>query len=786
VLDQPQSAAVKRLLARNKDQEPLLSASLPYLTPIDDGTILMRDGDLMASFAVDGIDASTSDEVKVRDLSAVVSRLIAQEQDGVAFYIHKISAETQPEMPPIVGHSFAATLDERWQDYLQTSGLRKRVLMITFVIRPSKVTGLMNYFAKDRKQKDREELEAKAIKLNRLIATFTENMIAAKPRRLTISGGEWLGLLRSMVSGSYAPIYPGVRFTPINDLIANTNVNFLGDLVTIFGSSSQTLRYCAVLTLKDYPSATFAGMFDGLNLHFDMVVTNSFTRVDNVTALGVIERGKRQRAAAEDAAISLAEQLEIAGDDLASGRIVFGKNHCTVTVFADSEAELDDAVSLVNRAITEGGAVIVRESMAAQAEYFAQHPGNFNYRTRPAMISSLNFAEMAALHGTATGRPAEKAPWGEAITIIPTIYGEPYRFNFHMAGKHNERTVGHSIVLGQTGSGKTLGTAFLLSQSLRLNPRIIVFDKDRGFEMAVRAMGGHYTSVRMGEDTGFNPFRAERDERGTAWLADWLSTLAESGSRELSPLQREALAQATLGNATADDALQNFSMFRTQVQSTDDDGDLHTRLSRWDKAGQFGWLFNGTGEDSLTLDHQIVGFDLTEIFDNDVIRTAWLSYIFRRIERMVEDEHPTFVVLDEAWKLLDDPYFQTRLKDWMLTMRKKNVAVILLTQRVSHLTGSAAGDAILESAVTRLVYPSSYNTREEVKPLNLTTNETEFLLTSNDGNRFVLLKSGEDSVILNMNLYAVGGALGVLGGGPGEQAPKGWRDKENFWQESIG
>jgi len=785
VLDQPQSQAIKRLLAHNKDQEPLLSENLPYLTSIDDGTILMRDGDLMASFAVDGIDASTSDEVRVRDLAGVVSRLIAQEQDGVAFYIHRVSAETRPEMPRVEGDNFAAEVDQRWQEHLQTCGLRKRVTMVTFVIRPSKVTGLMNMFAKDRKQKDREELEAKAIKLNRLIATFSENMVAAKPRRLTISGGEWLGLLRSLVSGSYAPIYPGVRFVLINDLIANTNVNFLGDLVTIFGSSSQTLRYCAVMTLKDYPASTFAGMFDGLNLHFDMVVSNSFTRIDNVSALSVIQRGKRQRAAAEDAAVSLAQQLEDAGDDLASGRIVFGKHHCTVTVFANSEAELDDAVSMVNRAITESGAVIARESMAAQSEYFAQHPGNFNYRTRPAMISSLNFAEMAALHGTSTGRPAHKAPWGEAVTIIPSIYGEPYRFNLHMAGQKDERTVGHSIVLGQTGSGKTLGTAFLLSQSLRLKPRIIVFDKDRGFEMAVRAMGGHYTSVRMGEDTGFNPFRAESDERGTAWLADWLSTLAESGSSELSPLQREALSQATQGNATADDALQNFSMFRTQVQSTDDDGDLHTRLSRWDKQGQFGWLFNGAGEDSLTLDHQIVGFDLTEIFDNDVIRTAWLSYIFRRIERMVEDEYPTFVVLDEAWKLLDDPYFQTRLKDWMLTMRKKNVAVILLTQRVSHLTDSAAGDAILESAVTRLVYPSSYNTREEVKPLNLTTNETEFLLSSNDGNRFVLLKSGEDSVILNMNLHAIGGALGVLGGGPGEKAPEGWRNRENFWQELI-
>ncbi len=124
--------------------------------------------------------------------------------------------------------------------------------------------------------------------------------------------------------------------------------------------------------------------------------------------------------------------------------------------------------------------------------------------------------------------------------------------------------------------------------------------------------------------------------------------------------------------------------------------------------------------------YRLTAFDLTEIFDNDTVRTAWLSYVFRRVERLVEDEHPTLLVLDEAWKLLDDPYFEARLKDWMLTMRKKNVAVVLLTQRVSHITNSAAGDAILESAVTRLVYPSAFNTKRSLPRCTLRQRKARF------------------------------------------------------------
>jgi type IV secretion system protein VirB4 len=289
----------------------------------------------------------------------------------------------------------------------------------------------------------------------------------------------------------------------------------------------------------------------------------------------------------------------------------------------------------------------------------------------------------------------------------------------------------------------------------------------------------------MGIDTGFNPMQAEADQRGVAWLTDWLDALVNLDGKPLTPMQLQALSEAVKSNASADPRLQNFEQFRSQLRATDDEGDLYTRLGRWDARGQFGWLFGGKGADTLSFDSRINAFDLTEIFDNHIIRTAWLAYVFRRIERLVEDEYPTLLVLDEAWRLLDDPYFESRLKDWMLTMRKKNVAVLLLTQRVSHITGSAAGGAILESSATRLIYPSSYNTEAELGPLNLTPTESEFLQTSNSDNHLVLFKSGQDSVVLDFALGALGKGLGILGGGRGEKARAGWREDPNFPMEYL-
>ncbi|RZN16029.1 type IV secretion protein [Bradyrhizobium sp. Leo121] len=746
---------------------------------------MLRDGDVMATFAVEGVNADALDNRQTIELSTAFSRFIAQQREDVGYYVHRISVGARPSMRAVQGTPFNEEIDRRWQTYLQSVGLRDRVTLVTIVIRPPKrMVKLTSLFARsDCCSKD--EVVARAGRLDQLINTCMVSVSEAKPRRLTVSGGEWLSVLRTLIDGSRGRLTAGKTFVPVADLLASSMITFAGNVFECDNPNPDLKRYGTIISLKDYPAATYPGIFDGLNLPYDMVISQSFTPIDSIAAQGKIARVRRQMKAAEDAAVSLMAQLEQAEDDVASGRVVFGDHHCSIALFCESRQQLEEAVSYVTRAMQDAGASIVREKFSARAIYFAQHPGNFSFRARAAMISSQNFGECCAMHGSPKGNAHEQCPWGDCVTMFPTARGEAFRFNFHLPGKSGQRTAGHTLVLGQTGSGKTLGTAFLLSQAHRLGARIVIFDKDSGFEMAVRAMGGSYSSVRMGQELGFNPMRAEADDRGLAWLSDWLRALAENEGERLSPLQSQALSDAAQANAAADRRLQNFEQFRRQLRATDDNGDLYQRLGQWDRMGQFGWLFGGKDRDPLCFDSLVTAFDLTELFDNKTVRTAWLSYVFRRVERLVEDELPTLLVIDEAWKLLDDPYFERRLKDWMLTMRKNNVAVVLLTQRVAHIANSAAGNTILESAVTRLMYPSTFNTEEELALLNLTPTERAFLQISNVDNHLVLFKSGDDSVVLDFALGALGKGIDVLGGGRGNKAPVAWRDTPNFPMEML-
>ncbi len=52
---------------------------------------------------------------------------------------------------------------------------------------------------------------------------------------------------------------------------------------------------------------------------------------------------------------------------------------------------------------------------------------------------------------------------------------------------------------------------------------------------------------------------------------------------------------------------------------------------------------------------------------------AVLDYLFARFDERF-DGAPTLLILDEAWLFLDDPVFAARIRQWLKTLRKKNVS----------------------------------------------------------------------------------------------------------------
>ena len=326
-----------------------------------------------------------------------------------------------------------------------------------------------------------------------------------------------------------------------------------------------------------------------------------------------------------------------------------------------------------------------------------------------------------------------------------------------------------------------------MTMARRAGARVFVFDYRAGMEMAVRALGGSYSTVRAGRPTGLNPLQTEIDMRGQAWLADWLASLLERRDRPLTPVQTNRLQEVVRQNASAGHAtLRNWSDFASLLVSTDDEGDLFERMQEWTAEGRYGWIFGANAEDSFSIDGDVAGFDLTGILDSESERErmAVLSYLFRRVERVIEDRKPTIIVIDEAWKALDNAYFAERLSNWLVTARKQNAVVVMMTQYASQLERTRTGKTIVEAVPTQVLLPNIRASAADYAMLGLTEKELDVLLGVGSASRLALVRDDRGSVVIDADLSALGPLVTILGGMEKGEALVGadYRERPDFWR----
>ncbi|WP_114964029.1 VirB4 family type IV secretion/conjugal transfer ATPase [Tritonibacter mobilis] len=766
--------------------EKRLSMMLPYVSLVNDRTIRTRGNELMQCIRLEGVDSTTSEDGHLDRIGGLLAGIVAQVGTEFSFYLHKVSKAVDVTLPPVPGEGFAAAVDERWHAHLGRAGLRDKTLTLTVLKRPEASSRLPFGLGASR-SRHAADTTRRVRKLDEVVGFLLSSFDELKPRLLAASTGELLGFLGSLNTGEEHPLFPRSRLGVIAEDVANTRVTFRGTTIALSdGAVGDKLG--AIFAVKNYPAKTDSLMLDELNLPVDMVVTHSFVPINANIMAGRIKRQLRLMQAANDGAVSLAQELELAQDDLESKRLIFGEHHMTVAVYARTQTALDDIAAEIRNISATSGINLISEAFGARAHFMAQHPGNTGARSRKAAITNHNFADLATFHRTPLGKTGREVPWGVPITLFPTPERSGFRFNFHEQGAPDrEPTGGHTLILGRPGSGKSVLAAFLMTMARRAGARVFVFDYRAGMEMAVHALGGSYSTVRAGRPTGLNPLQTEIDMRGQAWLADWLASLLERRDRPLTPVQTNRLQEVVRQNASAGHAeLRNWSDFASLLVSTDDEGDLFERMQEWTADGRYGWIFGANAEDSFSIDGDVAGFDLTGILDSESERErmAVLSYLFRRIERVIEDRMPTIIVIDEAWKALDNAYFAERLSNWLVTARKQNAVVVMMTQYASQLERTRTGKTIVEAVPTQVLLPNIRASAADYAMLGLTEKELDVLLGVGSASRLALVRDDRGSVVIDADLSALGPLVTILGGMEKGEALAGadYRDRPDFWR----
>jgi len=736
---------------------------LPYARHVDDQTIETRDGLLIQVIQVRGLlfETADTDEISYRKRLRDAA-LQAIGSSRYAVYHHIIRREAEVALDADYRDGFTQKLDAAWRARLSARKLYVNDLFLTLVRRP--LQGNVGGLDRLRKRfgKVVEQLDASRYELQQLNQT-RDALIASlgsyDPRVLTVYStkqghcSEVLEFLSYLFNGEMRPVL--LPMQDVGDYLPYRRISFGQDAIELGRAGVSPRQFLGLVSVKDYPGQTAPGMLDELlRLPFELTISQSFGFVERQAALSRMNLALRRMRSAEDEALSLRAELTDAKDDVAAGRASFGEHHMTVAVRGNSPEVVHEGVAEVQSALADLGIMSVREDIALEPAFWAQFPGNFKYIARRGLVSTNNFAGFASCHNFALGRPSGNH-WGDAVTLLETTAAGPYFFNFH------QNDLGNFTVIGPSGSGKTVVLNFLLAQARKFHPRIIFFDKDRGAEPFIRAIGGRYDVLRPGIPSGLNPLQLPDTPSNRQFVIDWLQVLA-GGAESDELVQIKDAVDANFEQPRQHQRLRHIvELFRGGQRPHGND--LWSRLRPWWGEGERAWLFDSE-HDLTDLTAESVGFDMTQILDDPVARTPAMMYLFHRVEERL-DGSPTIIVVDEGWKALDDDVFVRRIKDWEKTIRKRNGVVGFATQSAQDALESRIASAIIEQAATQIFMSNAKARRSEyVDGFGLTEHELELVRTIPDSAHCFLIKHGNDSVVARLNLTGEKDLLTILSG----------------------
>jgi type IV secretion system protein VirB4 len=738
---------------------------LPYARHVDDHTIETRDGLLMQVIQLRGLLFETADTEELNYRKRLRDAMLqAIGSSRFALYHHVVRRRIDVGLSEGHPDPFSRQLDDAWRKRLDGKRLYVNELFLTLIRRP--LQGRVG-----RLDRLRERLGRAGTTVPEANSAYERNQLAQARDALMAALGSYEPRLLGVYDTPHGPCSEPLEFLsvlynaemrpvllPLQDLgdyLPYRRVSFGQETVELGPAGATARSFTGIVSIKDYPGQTVAGMFDELlRLPFELTMSQSFGFVERQAALSRMNLSLRRMRSAEDEAVSLRGELSNAKDEVAAGRAGFGEHHMTIALRAETPAAVDEGVAEVQAALADLGIISVREEIALEPAFWAQFPGNFRYIARRGLISTGNFAGLASGHNFPLGR-AEGNHWGEAVTLLETTAAGPYYFNFHRGD------LGNFTVIGPSGSGKTVVLNFLLAQARKYRPRIIFFDKDRGAELFIRAIGGRYDLLRPGTPSGLNPLQLPDNPANRQFLIDWVALLA--GGADIDEIARiKDAVDANFEQPEDHRRLRHLAeLFRGGHRPTSND--LWSRLRPWWGDGERSWLFDNA-LDRTDLTAEAVGFDMTQILDDPAVRTPAMMYLFHRVEERL-DGNAAIIVVDEGWKALDDDVFVRRIKDWEKTIRKRNGIVGFATQSAQDALESKIASAIVEQAATQIFMANPKARAEDyVDGFGLTSHEYELVRTLPDNAHCFLIKHGTDSVVARLNLSGEQDILTILSG----------------------
>ncbi|WP_245725631.1 conjugal transfer protein TraB [Pandoraea oxalativorans] len=609
---------------------------------------------------------------------------------------------------------------------------------------------------------------------------------------------EWFGFL---ANGEWSPV-PVCRGRICDYLMSNRPVSSLFGDVIQFRMTDRNV-FMSGIEIRDFEEETEPGQLNLLmEAPFEFVMTQVFSCMSRAAGRIFLRNQQLSMQETNDPSVSQTNALSNARDDLAGGRFVMGFHYTVVHVAAPTS---EGAQQLARQAKVMLNLCAVTASpvgMASEGAFYTRLPGNTAWVPRPMPLNSWNLFCFSSFHNFISGKATDN-PWGRAIALFRSVVGSPIFFNFHSTPK-NERSFGKrppgiTGIFGRIGSGKTtlLNALLTLATEVSIDPRMAIYDRDRGMYPLVMALGGHYTVLREGIETGWQPLQLEPTRVRIAFVKRLLRLLCEI-TLNGAPLEQpevDALSKAIdavmgppIDAGLSADELEELKSHipmadrsilavaehcENPYRSSSQRLTLAAMLAPWTRNGDYGWLFDN---DADTLDfrkNDINAFDLTEFLVGKdeiapVTRTPMLMYLNFRVRETIDGKRRFIQVFDEFAQYLDDTIMVKEIKRGIKNDRKKDCLYVFSTQEPNDAISSVIGKTIIQQMVTQLLLENRDADREDYGDhgLKCVPADIDAVMSIPENSRQFLIRQAGNSGLAVMRLDGMEEELSILSGTP--------------------
>ncbi|MDH4078894.1 MAG: VirB4 family type IV secretion/conjugal transfer ATPase [Nitrospira sp.] len=754
---------------------------IPLGTAITPTVITLTGGEYLACWKLEGITFETSDRSEVLLRKEGLHQFLRSLGGGsFALWSHKIRRVVHERLQGRSPNKFCQSLSDRYYQSFDQHRQMATELYLSILYRPSP-SKMATFFTRmttrtlsQRREQESEQLtivEDMGKQLEASLSRYGPTRLGTYTKQDVVYS-EMLAFLSYLINGVWEEI--PLRRAPLASYLPTSRLHF-GDktgMVEIWHPRER--KFAGFLDMQEYPQFSEPGMNNGLLYSDDEYIeTQSFSFLNKRAALKALATQKGHLIASEDAATREIEQMDQAADDLQSGLIDLGQYHYSLAIFGKTMDSVATSLADARAVFQDGpGFKMARVDVIPECAWFAQIPGNWSLRPREAIITSRNFVCLSPLHNFARGKRIGN-PWGEALALFKTPSGQPYYFNFHVSPEdrdsRDEKYPGNTFICGSTGVGKTALELSLIAFATKYEGlRCVVFDKDRGAEIGIRAMGGTYQSLKRGQPTGFNPFQAEPTPQNWQFCEQLLAQLAKQPGDDVPRLT--AKEQTEISHAvravmseTVSAELRCLSLLLQNLPATGDQS-VRARLKRWTRGHALGWVFDNPRDTHDLTNAQLFGYDYTEFLDDPEVRTPIMAYLLHLTERLITGQ-PFIYVMEEFWKPLQDPMFADFAFNKQKTIRKQSGLGVFVTQSPSDVLGHPIGKTMVEQSVTQIFLPNPRADHEDyVQGFKVTEAEFHIIKNLGEASRLFLVKQGHSSAIVQFDLGGMPDLLHILSG----------------------